>query len=100
MVHGRARSALAKVQTRSSKALLDVQASACAALASCSVTVPQEVIKQRLATGIYPSFVAAVRSIAATDGARGFFVGALPTCARNVPFVVVTFTVFGALAAV
>ena len=38
--------------------------------------------------------------VVSRDGARGFFVGALPTCARNVPFVVVTFTVFGALAAV
>ena len=61
--------------------------------------VPQEVLKQRLVAGIYPNVFAAVKNIARTEGPRGFFVGALPTAARNVPFVVVTFTVYGALSA-
>jgi len=30
--------------------------SACASLASCAVGVPQEVLKQRLVTNIYPNF--------------------------------------------
>jgi solute carrier family 25 S-adenosylmethionine transporter 26 len=98
-VLGRARRAIAHWQPKTHSALVDVQASACAALASCSVTVPQEVLKQRLIAGIYPNVISAVRNIAKTEGARGFFVGALPTAARNIPFVVVTFTVYGALSA-
>ena len=98
-VLGRARRAIARRQPKTPKTLVDVQASACAALASCSVTVPQEVLKQRLVAGIYPNVFAAVKNIARTEGPRGFFVGALPTAARNVPFVVVTFTVYGALSA-
>ena len=98
-VLGRARRAIAHWQPKTHSALVDVQASACAALASCAVTVPQEVLKQRLVAGIYPNVLSAVRNIARTEGARGFFVGALPTAARNIPFVVVTFTVYGALSA-
>jgi solute carrier family 25 S-adenosylmethionine transporter 26 len=98
-VLGRARRAIARRQPKTPSTLVDVQASACAALASCSVTVPQEVLKQRLVAGIYPNVFAAVKNIARTEGPRGFFVGALPTAARNVPFVVVTFTVYGALSA-
>ena len=52
----------------------------------CSVTVPQQVLEQRLVAGIYPNVFAAVKNIARTEGPRGFFVGALPTAARNVPF--------------
>ena len=50
-----------------------LQAAVCGALASCLVSVPQEVIKQRLVTGIYPSFRVAVRSIWASEGVRGFY---------------------------
>ena len=75
-VLGRARRAIARRQPKTPSALVDVQASACAALASCSVTVPQEVLKQRLVAGIYPNVFAAVKNIARTEGPRGFFVGA------------------------
>ena len=51
-VLGRARRAIARRQPKTPSTLVDVQASACAALASCSVTVPQEVLKQRLVAGI------------------------------------------------
>lgn len=60
--------------------------------ASCLVSVPQEGIKQNLVTGVYPSFRSAVRSIATTDGASGFYRAWRPTMLRNVPFVIFTFT--------
>ena len=72
-------------------------ASVCGAAASCTVSVPQEVIKQRLVTGIYPNFPSAVSTIWRTQGLRGFYVGWLPTVSRNVPFVVCTFTAFSLL---
>jgi len=72
-------------------------ASTVGALGSCLASIPQEVIKQRLVTGIYPNFAAAVRTIYATEGVRGFYAGWLPTVTRNVPFVVITFTSFAAL---
>ena len=67
-------------------------ASACGAAGSCLVSVPQEVIKQRLVTGVYSSFRHAVVTIMKTDGILGFYSGWRPTISRNVPFVVTTFT--------
>jgi len=72
-------------------------AAACGALASCLVSVPQEVIKQRLVTGVYPSTGVAVTSIYRTQGWRGFYTAWGPTVLRNVPFVVITFTTFAML---
>jgi len=72
-------------------------ASTVGALGSCLASVPQEVIKQRLVTGIYPNFAAAVQTIYATEGIRGFYAAWLPTVSRNVPFVAITFTSFAAL---
>mmetsp|Transcript_8955 Transcript_8955/g.27123 ORF Transcript_8955/g.27123 Transcript_8955/m.27123 type:complete len:294 (+) Transcript_8955:228-1109(+) len=74
-----------------------VVASACASLGSCVAGIPQEVIKQRLVTGIYPNFRTAVRQISKTGGVLGFYEGWRPTVARNLPFVVVTFCTFDAL---
>lgn len=67
-------------------------ASALGAAGSCLVSVPQEVIKQRLVTNIYPTFSVAVKSIAQKEGIRGFYSAWKPTMARNVPFVMTTFT--------
>ena len=72
-------------------------ASISGAAVSCLASVPQEVIKQRLVTGIYPNFGTAVRTIMRTSGPAGFYVGWLPTVSRNIPFVVCTFTTFAAL---
>ena len=68
--------------------------SACASVASCAVGIPQEVLKQRLVTNIYPNFRTAVATIARTEGVRGFYTGWVPTVARNLPYVVITFTTF------
>lgn len=62
------------------------------AAGSCLVSVPQEVIKQRLVTGVYSSFRNAVGTIYRTEGLRGFYSAWRPTVVRNVPFVVATFT--------
>lgn len=68
--------------------------SACASIASCAVGVPQEVLKQRLVTNIYPNFRTAVKTIMSTEGVKGFYTGWGPTVARNLPYVVITFTTF------
>jgi len=66
--------------------------SALGAAASCLVSVPQDVIKQRLVTGVYPSFRNAVATIYQTEGIPGFYSAWKPCMARNVPFVMTTFT--------
>jgi len=71
-----------------------ITSSACASLASCAVGVPQEILKQRLVTNIYPDFGTAVRTIWKTEGLKGFYVGWGPTVARNLPYIVITFTTF------
>mmetsp|Transcript_60425 Transcript_60425/g.165968 ORF Transcript_60425/g.165968 Transcript_60425/m.165968 type:complete len:361 (-) Transcript_60425:191-1273(-) len=77
--------------------LADLGASAMCSVASLSVGVPQEVIKQRLVTGIYPSFRVGVATLWRTEGIRGFYTGFVPTAARNMPFVCMTFTAFSTL---
>lgn len=67
-------------------------ASAAGAIGSCVVSIPQEVIKQRLVTGVYTSFRQAVATIYQTEGIVGFYSAWKPTVARNVPFVMTTFT--------
>lgn len=69
-----------------------VLASALGAAGSCIVSVPQEVVKQRLVTGVYSSFRQACKTIYQQEGIRGFYSAWRPTMIRNVPFVVVTFT--------
>jgi hypothetical protein len=66
--------------------------SAFGAAGSCLVSVPQEVVKQRLVSGVYPDFRTALSEIWRTGGGvRGFYSGGWPTMIRNVPFVVATF---------
>jgi solute carrier family 25 S-adenosylmethionine transporter 26 len=72
-------------------------ASAAASLGSCIAGVPQEVIKQRLVTGIYPNFLTAVGTIARTEGPLGFYSGWAPTVSRNLPFIVICFCSFDTL---
>jgi solute carrier family 25 S-adenosylmethionine transporter 26 len=69
-----------------------ILSSALGAAASCVVSVPQEVIKQRLVTGVYGSFGDAVATIYKTEGIPGFYSAWKPTMSRNVPFVMTTFT--------
>ena len=54
-------------------------ASVAGAAGSCLVSVPQEVIKQRLITGIYGSFREAFGEIYRTEGVRGFYSAWKPT---------------------
>lgn len=69
-----------------------VLSAALGATGSCLVSVPQEVIKQRLVTGVYSGFRQAVSTIYKTEGIAGFYSAWRPCMARNVPFVVTTFT--------
>jgi solute carrier family 25 S-adenosylmethionine transporter 26 len=74
-----------------------VLASALGAAGSCVVSVPQEVIKQRLVTGVYSSFRSACVTIYRQEGIPGFYSAWRPTMARNIPFVMVCFTTNDAL---
>jgi len=74
-----------------------VVAAGLGAAGSCLVSVPQEVIKQRLITGVYSNFGNAVTTIYKTEGVKGFYSAWRPTVARNIPFVVCTFTVMDML---
>lgn len=69
-----------------------IVSSALGAAGSCIVSIPQEVIKQRLVTGVYTNFRSAVATIYKTEGVKGFYSAWRPTVARNVPMVVATFT--------
>ena len=69
-----------------------IVASALGAAGSCVVSVPQDLIKQRLVTGVYPSFRQATSTIFKEEGLRGFYSAWRPTVTRNVPFVITTFT--------
>lgn len=71
-----------------------IASASCASLASCAVGIPQEVLKQRLVTKIYPDFGTAVKTILKNEGLKGFYTGWAPTVARNLPYVVTTFTCF------
>jgi len=71
--------------------------SAAGAVSSCIVAVPQEVIKQRLVTGVYSSFRDAVSTIYRTEGIQGFYSAWKPTVVRNVPFVMTTFVTMDSL---
>ena len=75
-----------------SRGISTVVASALGASASCIVSVPQDVIKQRLVTGVYTSFRQAVGTIYKTEGILGFYSAWKPAMTRNVPFVMMTFT--------
>lgn len=66
--------------------------SAAGAAGSCLVSVPQEVLKQRLVTGVYKNFREALQKIYSTEGLFGFYGAWKPTVSRNVPFVITTFT--------
>ena len=74
-------------------------ASAAASIGSSVAGIPQEVIKQRLVTGIYPNFRTAIVNIARAEGPLGFYSGWRPTVARNLPFVIICFCTFDALKA-
>lgn len=95
-VFGKVKKALTKIvgsegATGTAVALVS---SACASLTSCAVGVPQEVLKQRLVTNIYPNFRTAVKTIFEKEGLMGFYTGWAPTVARNLPYVCITFTTF------
>jgi len=60
---------------------------------------PQELLKQRIQTGLYPSFASGLVTLTKEEGLAGWFTGFLPTLARNMPMVVIVFTSFARLKA-
>eukprot|EP00816_Leptocylindrus_hargravesii_P001266 CAMPEP_0196816352 /NCGR_PEP_ID=MMETSP1362-20130617/54881_1 /TAXON_ID=163516 /ORGANISM="Leptocylindrus danicus, Strain CCMP1856" /LENGTH=254 /DNA_ID=CAMNT_0042193649 /DNA_START=209 /DNA_END=969 /DNA_ORIENTATION=- len=95
--HGKVKKLLQKKERQYPAVFVDLQASISAACASLVFTIPQDVIKQRLQTGIFPSFREGVKNLWKEEGIWGFYAAAIPTAARNVPFVVITFTSFSLL---
>ena len=75
-------------------ALGPVGASMCGAVASCAVSVPQEVIKQRVQADIYPNALVGVSKCFATDGIAGFYKGYFATVSRDVPWNALSFMFF------
>mmetsp|Transcript_2691 Transcript_2691/g.4318 ORF Transcript_2691/g.4318 Transcript_2691/m.4318 type:complete len:309 (+) Transcript_2691:53-979(+) len=78
-------------------AVIEMVGAGLGALLSCLVQTPQEIIKQRLQAGIYPSFVEGFSTLHKDEGLAGFYTAFGPTVARNMPMVVFTFTVFARL---
>ena len=66
----------------------------CGDLASSVVKIPREVITQRLQTGQYPSGLSAFQHIVATEGYRGLYAGFPVTACRDIPFMIVMFSVY------
>ena len=56
-----------------------------AGLFEWSSGMPLDVIRQRIYSGEYTTFLGAARGIYATQGVRGFYLGFVPTIARAVP---------------
>lgn len=63
----------------------------------CSIRNPFEVVKQQMQLGLHKTTLDAVRTIAAVDGVKGFYAGALPTLARDLPFGACQFLMYEAL---
>ena len=66
----------------------------CGDLASSIVKIPREVITQRLQTGQYASGMSAFQHIVATEGYRGLYAGFPVTACRDIPFMIVMFSVY------
>lgn len=63
-------------------------------VASSTVRVPFEVVKQRIQSGMYTSPIAAVKSIAAKEGFGGFFAGYTSLVLRELPFDALQFPLY------
>jgi solute carrier family 25 (mitochondrial S-adenosylmethionine transporter), member 26 len=69
-------------------------AAAAGDVASSTVRVPFEVVKQRLQSGVNKSSMEAVRQIFAKQGARGFFAGYGSLVVRELPFDAIQFPLY------
>lgn len=59
-----------------------------------SLRNPFEVVKQQMQVGLHPSTRAAVRTIWAAEGVRGFYAGYGSTIARELPFDAIQFSLY------
>ena len=66
----------------------------CGDLASSVVKIPREVITQRLQTGQYASGAQAAQQIFRSEGVLGFYAGYVSTACRDIPFMIVMFSVY------
>ena len=66
----------------------------CGDLASSVVKVPREVVTQNLQTGQYSSGMHAFTSILRRDGPLGLYRGYVSTALRDIPFMIVMFSVY------
>mmetsp|Transcript_23888 Transcript_23888/g.55559 ORF Transcript_23888/g.55559 Transcript_23888/m.55559 type:complete len:344 (+) Transcript_23888:170-1201(+) len=77
----------------------ELLASSAASVCACFVQTPQEVLKQRVQTGIYKSVRSGAAQAIREGGIAGLYTGFGPTVARNMPMVCFTFTAFSRLKA-
>lgn len=61
---------------------------------ACMVRVPTEVVKQRMQTGMYSSFLQALTQTMAKEGVLGFYSGFGITIMREIPFSLVQFPLY------
>ena len=67
---------------------------ACGDLASSVVKIPREVITQRMQTGQYTTTSEAISHIIASEGIRGMYTGYVSTALRDIPFMIILFSVY------
>lgn len=88
---------IANMVSEKNESLSPMIAASCGEVVACIVRVPTEIVKQRMQTGVYTSFITAVQQISKTEGVRGFFTGYGTTVAREVPFSFIQFPIYEAL---
>lgn len=74
--------------------LCHMAAAAAGDVASSTVRVPFEVVKQRLQSGMYKTSVEAIRATFAKEGMRGFFAGYGSLVLRELPFDAIQFPLY------
>jgi solute carrier family 25 (mitochondrial S-adenosylmethionine transporter), member 26 len=68
-----------------------------AALSSAIVRVPTDTIRHRVQAYLHPNWATAVPQLLKSKGVRGFYAGFTPTVIRDVPELVLQFTIYEGL---
>eukprot|EP00002_Diphylleia_rotans_P004137 TRINITY_DN12992_c0_g1_i1.p1 TRINITY_DN12992_c0_g1~~TRINITY_DN12992_c0_g1_i1.p1 ORF type:complete len:278 (-),score=57.97 TRINITY_DN12992_c0_g1_i1:47-880(-) len=77
-----------------SKDVVPAMSATIADVATCSVRVPFEVVKQRMQVGLHTTTLEAVQTIIRVEGFRGLYRGYTSTVAREIPFDAVEFLLY------
>eukprot|EP00128_Syssomonas_multiformis_P001752 Colp12_sorted_trinity150504_noHs@21918 len=69
-------------------------AASCGEIASCTIRVPTEVIKQRMQAGVFSTTLETIKGTYSEGGIRGFYRGYFTTIAREIPFAFIQFPLY------